>query len=316
MQNYENDSELNSVSVIIPVYKPDYKLEILIKRLLEQTICPTKIILLHTLQFEGETLKLKPEYLDKVKIYPIKISEFDHGATRSYGASFADTDTFIFMTQDALPDNNLVIEKLLEALKDEKVAVAYARQLPRKDASFLESYTRNFNYPKKSRIQSKEQIQKLGIKTFFCSDVCACYKARVFFELGGFVKKTIFNEDMIFAFDAIYSDYKIAYVADARVIHSHHYTYREQLRRNFDLGVSHKEYSFLFDHIASEREGLRFVKNMIQVAVKKKKAYLIFDIILSNGLKYIGYQLGKHYKLLPKKLVRALCMNKNYFMEE
>lgn len=36
-------------------------------------------------------------------------------------------------------------------------------------------------------------------KTFFCSNVCAMYRRSIYEKLGGFVKHTIFNEDMIFA---------------------------------------------------------------------------------------------------------------------
>ena len=41
---------------------------------------------------------------------------------------------------------------------------------------------------------------------------------------------------MIMGFALIGSGHKIAYVADAMVIHSHNYSYGQQFRRNFDLG--------------------------------------------------------------------------------
>ena len=34
----------------------------------------------------------------------------------------------------------------------------------------------------------------------------------------------------------------IAYVAEARVVHSHNYTNRQQLHRNFDLAVSQADH--------------------------------------------------------------------------
>lgn len=36
----------------------------------------------------------------------------------------------------------------------------------------------------------------MGIKTFFCSDVCAAYRVDLFHKLGGFESPVIFNEDM------------------------------------------------------------------------------------------------------------------------
>ena len=48
-------------------------------------------------------------------------------------------------------------------------------------------------------VKTKEDLDRLGIKTFFCSNVCAAWRREKYLELGGFVKHTIFNEDMILA---------------------------------------------------------------------------------------------------------------------
>ena len=56
--------------------------------------------------------------------------------------------------------------------------------------------------------------------------------------LGGFSRRTIFNEDMILAGQMVQAGYKVAYAAEARVIHSHNYSGLQQFHRNFDLAVS------------------------------------------------------------------------------
>ena len=59
----------------------------------------------------------------------------------------------------------------------------------------------------------------MGIKTFFASNVCCAYDREKFWFQGGFIQKTIFNEDMIFAGKAVLQDdYAIAYVAPYRDI--------------------------------------------------------------------------------------------------
>ena len=78
----------------------------------------------------------------------------------------------------------------------------------------------------------------MGIKAFFCSDVCAMYDRKKYIEQGGFIKKTIFNEDMIMAYKFLMAGYGVYYKADACVIHSHNYSNMQQFHRNFDLGVS------------------------------------------------------------------------------
>lgn len=108
------------------------------------------------------------------------------------------------MTDDALPADQYLLENLVRGLTEkESTAVAYGRQLPDRDCGIIERYTRAFNYPEESRLKTREDLPELGIKTYFCSNVCAAYKRSVYLELGGFTKKTIFNEDMIFAAGAM-----------------------------------------------------------------------------------------------------------------
>lgn len=300
-----------TVDVIIPTYKPDKAFEKLLKKLSSQTYKLNKIILLNTEKKYFENIDIS--IYNNIVVKHISKSEFDHGATRHLGATLSDADIMIFMTQDAIPYDLNLIEKLIEGFNDEDVKAVYARQLPKKDCNIIEKYTRAFNYPKESRLKSYEDINKLGIKTYFCSNVCSAYKKDIYEALGGFKKKTIFNEDMIFAAKLINSGYKIFYQADAKVIHSHNYSNMEQLRRNFDLAVSQKDNPEIFEEIKSESEGIKLVKNTIAYCFKIRKPWLVFDVIIKSGFKYIGYRLGKKYDKLPKWLIYKLTMNKDYW---
>ena len=137
----------------------------------------------------------------------------------------------------------------------------------------------------------------------------------VYEELGGFVKKTIFNEDMIFASKIIQADYSIAYAANAKVIHSHNYTCWQQFKRNFDLAVSQVEYKEEFSGVKSESEGIRLVKDTAKHLIKTKKKKKLPSLVLQSGFKYFGYILGKNYKKLPKSLVKKCSMNPSYWKE-
>ena len=128
-----------------------------------------------------------------------------------------------------------------------------------------------------------------------------------------FVKKTIFNEDMIFASHLIEAGKKIAYAADAKVWHWHNYTAKDQLKRNFDLAVSQVDAGGLFTQVKSESEGIRLVKMTLKHFIKKGQFYYIPKIITQNGAKYIGYRLGKNYKKLPKKWILKISLNPWYW---
>lgn len=303
-----------SLDLIIPTYLPDQKLDLLLERIRKQRVQPNRILLLNTVVPGKEDIVMP--YIEKygVEVHQIDQKEFDHGGTRDYGAGLSKADYIMFMTQDAVPVDNHLIVSLMKAFEeDEQIALCYARQIAGKHGDILEQYTREFNYPDRDIIKAKEDLEIMGIKAFFCSDVCAVYKKSVYDELGGFVKKTIFAEDAIMAYHMIMAGYKIKYSKDAKVIHSHNYSYRQQLRRNFDVGVAHQQYKEIFGAVQSVPEGVKLVKETSRQMIRDKKYLDLLDLFFASGFKYLGYKLGYHYKSLPQSLVLRLTSFKPYW---
>lgn len=304
------------IDVIIPTYKPDAVFKRLVELLEKQTVEINRIIVMNTEEKYMEALHIGTRFLaehGKLSIHHLSKKEFDHGGTRNQGAARSDADVIVFMTQDALPYDENLIKRLITPMKDPVVACSYARQLPAEDARMSERLTRDFNYPSVSQIKSIAYLDELGIKTYFCSNVCCAYNVRVFKELKGFVNRTIFNEDMIYAAKAIKSGYKVAYAADACVIHSHNYTGKQQFHRNFDLGVSQADHPEVFDGISSESEGIRMIKKIVHQLKQEGAAKEIIPYIYISGCKFIGYRLGKNYKKLPQWLILKCTMSPQYW---
>lgn len=313
MDNTVNDNIEGTIDLIIPTYKPDHKFDELMERMKRQTVQPNHIFVINTESeyFDEEKYKDVPN----LTVIHIKRDEFDHGGTRNYGASLSNAEYIMFMTQDAVPANSNLVEEILNGFKNEEIAAVYGKQLARKNASTIEKFTRTFNYPSKDSLKNIHDLPCLGIKTYFCSNVCAAYRKSVYDKLGGFVTKTIFNEDMIMAGNMVQAGYSIYYAAKGQVIHSHKYSYMEQLRRNFDLAVSQRQYKELFGRLKSEGEGIQLVKDTMAHLVGIRKAYLIPDLIMQSGFKYLGYRLGLNYEHLPKRIVRYLSMNRGYWKD-
>ena len=299
------------VDLVIPTYGPDEKFDKLMQMLQKQTYPIGRILIMNT---EKSCFpEQRYEKLPNVEVRHLSKNEFDHGGTRDRAASLLDGELILFMTQDAVPADPYLIERLVMAFEDEQVAAAYARQLPDEDCKVLERYTRSFNYPDQSSVKSLIDLQTYGIKTFFCSNVCAMYRRSGYEKLGGFEKHTIFNEDMIFAGRIIQNHGSIAYVGNALVVHSHNYGNMEQLKRNFDLAVSQAEHPEIFSMAKSESEGIRMVLQSARYLLKIKKPWLIGSLVVKSGFKFIGYRLGKAYKKLPGWLVLKLTMNRTYW---
>lgn len=317
---------MGKLSVIIPVYKPGKELGELLDKIRIQTVKPERVFLLWTVPDdvnESDVRKSAGRFTGgSVEVHYIRQQDFDHGGTRRYGMSLVGTDYALCMTQDAVPYDNLLFENLINAMECEGdednehnvTAAVYARQLPREDAGAIERITRDFNYPDKDRVQNLDSLDQYGIKTYFCSDVCAMYRLDRYNEVGGFVSKTIFNEDMLMASALISAGYTVRYVAEAKVVHSHHYSYMEQYRRNFDLAVSHRQYSEVFDSVPSEGEGIRLVLSTMGQLTYMGKVYLIPDLIIQSAFKYMGYRCGKRYEKLSMKKIIRKTMNKSYWV--
>lgn len=304
------------VDVVIPTYKPDVRLLKLIDSLCEQTVEVNRIVLMNTEEKYIENLFRGRKFeknLKKVEVRNVSAWEFDHGKTRNKGEDGSNADYILYMTQDAIPEDETLIEKMVLAFSEPLIASVYARQIPRDDASYQEVFSRGFNYPAKSSIKSLDDLDRLGIKTFFCSNACAMYRRDVFEKLGRFPVNMIFNEDMVYAHKVITNGYKIAYAADAHVVHSHNYTNKQQFKRNFDLAVSQAMHPEVFEGLSSESEGMSYVKAAFEHFKSIKKVYLIIPFGITCVYRFVGFRKGKRFKRMSHHKIMKYTMSPMFF---
>lgn len=300
------------VDAVIPAYKPGRDLRELVEKLLDQTVRLGRIIIINT---DREFFDEK-EYLiaPAVEVVHITRHEFDHAGTRDMGLRMSDADYVLFMTMDAIPKDNYLVEKLLSGFRRaDNIAVSYARQLPKKDCNRIEQITREFNYPAQSRVQTSDDIKELGIKAYFCSDVCAMYDTLIYRSLGGFKAPAIFNEDMVYAAGALDAGYAVSYCADALVYHSHNYTGRQYYRRNFDLGVSQADHPEIFERFNVKGTGMQLVRKSLAQICRRGTPADIIRLVYYSGMKYLGFRKGKNYHKLSLKSCLKHTSDKEYW---
>ncbi len=300
------------VDAVIPAYKPGHDLRELVEKLLDQTVRLGRIIIINT---DREYFDEK-EYLiaPAVEVVHITRHEFDHAGTRDMGLRMSDADYVLFMTMDAIPKDNYLVEKLLSGFRRaDNIAVSYARQLPKKDCNRIEQITREFNYPAQSRVQTSDDIKELGIKAYFCSDVCAMYDTSIYRSLGGFKAPAIFNEDMVYAAGALDAGYAVSYCADALVYHSHNYTGRQYYRRNFDLGVSQANHPEIFERFNVKGTGMQLVRKSLAQICRSGTPADIIRLVYYSGMKYLGFRKGKNYHKLSLESCLKHTSDKEYW---
>lgn len=301
------------IALIIPTRNASAWLDNLIPAVKSQTLQPDKWLVVDSASTDNTAVELRNA---GAQVYIIDAKEFNHGGTRRWASEQVEADILIFMTQDAIPHPNCFAE-LCAAFQNPRVAVAYARQLPRKNAGILESHARLFNYPAQPRTKSLEDKAQLGIKTCFSSDSCAAYRVSALNSIGGFPQDVIGSEDAFVAGKALIENWSVHYAAQALVEHSHDYSLLEEFKRYFDIGVFYGREHWItttFGHASGE--GLRFVKSEIRALLAVGQWYRIPEVLLRSALKISGYKLGKKEHYIPTPIKRSISMFSGYWVEK
>jgi rhamnosyltransferase len=249
------------------------------------------------------------------QVFSVKRAEFNHGGTRQMAAKLRpDADILVYMTQDAVLTEPSALANLIAAFSDPQVGAAYGRQLPRPQAEAIEAHARSFNYPAHSEVRSLANRKQLGIKTAFLSNSLAAYRRSALMHSRGFPENVIFGEDMVTAARLLLEGYKVAYVSEACVYHSHPYTKVQEFRRYFDVGVLHSRECWLLSKFGQPTgEGRRFVLSELSY-LWRHDILRIPSSLVRTLIKLLGYRLGRMEARLPLNLKRRLSMHSRFWV--
>ena len=304
-----------SLSIIIPTYNGAQTLPELLAMVSVQTVPIQELIIIDS-SSEDNTIAIAEEH--GAEFIKIDKKDFDHGGTRTLAARQAKGEIIVFFTQDAIPASKDALEILIKPFsKDKDISVCYGRQLPAFDADLFASHLRYFNYPSQSVTRCLDDRKRLGLKTIFVSNSFSAYRRSVLKDIGFFKNGLIFGEDTCTVGRILLKKKKIAYVAQARVYHSHNYCITDELKRYFDIGVLHSMEKWLLDtYGTAEGRGVEFVKSEMAFLVRAKQFHLLPVSILRNTLKLITYKAGRFHSCFPKRLVILLSMHKAWWKKK
>ncbi|WP_057940488.1 glycosyltransferase family 2 protein [Algoriphagus resistens] len=274
----------------------------------------SRLIVIDSGSTDGTLDLINEETCDLIQIDK---KDFDHGGTRQMAAErYPDADVFVFLTQDAILADADAIKVMVEALKgNAELGMVYGRQLPHKNAKVLETHARLFNYPAESKVKGMEDADRYGIRTISCSNSFAAYRKTAFFEVNGFPTGSILGEDVLIAGKMLLDGWKMAYLSNSKIHHSHDYSAIEEFKRYFDIGVFHVNNQWIFENFGrAESEGLKYLKSELKYTFKHNPL-LIPKCLIATGAKLIGYKLGLHYQSLPVGLRKSFSMTKAYWSQ-
>lgn len=278
-----------NIEIICPLYNAEEYFEKLNKSLLMQKkVNLEKITYILTESSDNTEKMLKNNNCNYKKI---RKQAFSHSLVREKAALDSKADIVVFVTQDVEIKDDLWLYYLTRDIIDGKCSAAYSRQITKYNN--IEKYTREKNYPEKSRIVGKKDLEKLGLNTFFFSDASSAIDNKVFKELNGYDGKNLpTNEDMYIAYKLIMNDYKIKYESKSVVYHSHKFKLKELYNRYKLTGKFFKQNNYL-DKYGTNKAGGGLAKYVIKRAISDKNFKVIFRFIPDMAARYIGMKAGK-----------------------
>lgn len=278
-----------NIDIICPLYNAENDIVDLNEAILKQkNVEINKIIYIMTESNDNTEKKLKELNVDYKKI---KKEEFSHSLTREKEALSSNADIIVFITQDVKIKKDNWLYNLTKDINCGAVDACYSRQLC--DNNTIEKYTRESNYPDKSRIVSKDDIKELGLKTFFFSDASSAIKKDTFVKLNGYDHKNlVISEDMYIAYKLITNGYKIKYCADSEVVHSHKFTLKQYYNRYKDTGMFFKENSYLNNYKVNQAGG-NLALYILKRAWLDKNWKVLLNYIPNMAARFIGMKVGR-----------------------
>ncbi len=301
-------------SLAIPVLNPARHAAALIQSIRSQTLQPLEVLILDSESTDGSVGDFQ---ILGARVIDIPRRLFDHGGTRNIALYESRADIVLFLTQDALPADEVSIEKLISAFADDQtIGAAYGRQLPHQMATLWAAHARAFHYPEMSEVRSLADVASRGVKAAFLSNSFAAYRRQLLCDLGGFPTRQIFAEDQYAGAMLLRAGYKLSYVAEAAVHHSHNYGLEEEFSRFFDHGVFHAD-SPAFKRLVggAGTEGLRFVRSELEFMRAHSAPLPVLQVVARNLVRFCAWKLGQRHRALPVSWKRKLGLNRSYWRE-
>ena len=280
-----------SLSVVIPTLNAEGQIGALLGLVEGQTVRPREILVVDSSSDDGTAAEVAGH--PGAELLVIDRGDFNHGLTRDMALRRTTGDFVCFLTQDAVPASGEYLERLVAPmLADEKVALVSGRQLPKADARRFEQLVRGFNYPDEPSVRGKEDLARYGIKTFFASDVCSCYRRSAYLACGGFDAVNT-NEDMLMAARFVAAGYRVAYEPTAEVYHSHNLTPREQYARNRAVGCFLEGHADDLMHASEIGEGGRLVKEVSLQLLREGRLGELLAFGVDCAARLLGNRRGR-----------------------
>ncbi|MFZ5884728.1 MAG: glycosyltransferase family 2 protein [Chloroflexota bacterium] len=200
-------------SVVIRAYNEEKHIGRLLEGIRQQTVRDVEIVLVDSGSTDGTVSIAEALGARVVRIPP---AEFTFGRSLNFGVQAATREFVVIASAHVYPVYPDWLESLLRPFSDERVALTYGKQRGPETAKFSEQQIFHQWYPDESNLDQP---------TAFCNNANAAIR-RSLWEQHPYDETLTGLEDVEWGKWAKGQGYKIAYVAEAEIIHVHNETPR------------------------------------------------------------------------------------------
>lgn len=279
------------VSVLIPTYHPGPGIVRVLESVAAQRVeVPYEVVIVDSTSPQDDVERMRSY---PIRFHQIRPDEFGHGRTRNLLADLARGEVLLYLSQDAEPASDHWMSRLLQALNDESVAGAYARQIARPGADPLIRFFLERTYGPTPACRRLAASASVRIDDIFFSNVSSAIRRDVW-KQHPFRDDVIMSEDQYWAFDVLRAGYDVVYAPQAQVYHSHNYTLPSLFRRNWQSGASLS--GLIADSPrAIARRGLAYVTDQARFLVLSGRAHWLPYMLVYEATKAAGFSMGMRF---------------------
>lgn len=239
---------------------------------------------------------LPPDLPPAVQAIGIEPVDFDHGGTRQLALELCTTELLAFLSDDAEPVGDSWLKTLIAPFTDSGVGAVYGRQIPRADAHVAERVFRACRYPAGSRIITPESVATESEIALPISNANSAYRVAALRSLGGFPRPCSYGEDLAVALAALDEGWRVQYVAEAEVWHSHHLSGADLFRRGRHAGslaLDTKQGGVATGFRGSAAAGSWLVWKMIRTGWREYGLKGAVAVVWASAVRTLGYLSGR-----------------------